>query len=303
MLTIQRASPVGIYEIFRCDPSARGIGFSAAFDFSPDGPFPKIETIRTIRRPERPGDGMSADALDVKSRAKVAYELMEHPWPPGDPWSTHTRESIGAFVRSVVPDARGLKILNAGCGNNDYGLRGSAACVNLDISVRQCRGLSCATVGDIESLPFADAFFDVTVCVGAVINYVEVDKAIPELVRVTKPRGLILIDFESSYSAEIMFSPQWRKPLSVIERMYIDHMDKTYLFSPAQIRAVFERNGSTIVKTGGYHIATAMWERVFTKALIPKAAFAIDSFAARVPGLRSLASSVLFACRKLDAPA
>src|SRR5262245_42979183 len=106
---------------------------------------------------------MSADALDVKSRAKLAYELMEHPWPPGDPWSTHTKNSIGAFVRGVVPDARGLKVLNAGCGNNDYGLRGASVCANMDISMRQCRGLSCAAVGDIERIPFPSDLFDVTV--------------------------------------------------------------------------------------------------------------------------------------------
>ena len=114
----------------------------------------------------------------------------------------------------------------------------------------------------------------------------------------TKPGGLILVDFESSYSAEIMFAPQWRKPLTVIERMYIDHMDKTYLYSPAHIRELFEQTRSTVLSTRGYHIATAMWERIFTKALIPRAAFSIDRFVSRVPGIRGLASSVLFACRK-----
>jgi len=124
------------------------------------------------------------------------------------------------------------------------------------------------------------------------------DKAIPELSRVTKPGGLILVDFESSHSAEIMFSRHWRKPLTVIERMYVDHMDKTYLFSPALIRQMFEQARSTVVAMHGYHIATAMWERVFAQALIPRAAYSIDRLASRVPGLRGLASSVLFACRK-----
>jgi SAM-dependent methyltransferase len=240
---------------------------------------------------------MSADALDVKSRAKIAYELMEHPWPPGDGWSTHTKRSIGEFVREVVPAVDGL-ILNAGCGGNDYGLSGRATCVNLDISMRQCRTLKLPVLGDVENIPFPDDLFDVTICVGAVINYVRPDKAIPELSRVTKPGGLILVDFESSHSAEIMFSRHWRKPLTVIERMYVDHMDKTYLFSPALIRQMFEQARSTVVAMHGYHIATAMWERVFAQALIPRAAYSIDRLASRVPGLRGLASSVLFACRK-----
>jgi SAM-dependent methyltransferase len=240
---------------------------------------------------------MSADAVEVKSRAKLAYGLMEHPWPATDIWSTYTKRSIGAFVREVVPPTDGL-IFNAGCGGNDYGLSGRGPCVNLDISLRQCRGLPAAVVGDVEHIPFPDDLFDLTLCVGAVLNYVQPEKAIPELVRVTKPGGLIVVDFESSYSAEIMFSEQWAKRRSVIERMYVDHMDKTYLFSPGHIREIFEQSRSTVLATRGYHIATAMWERVFTKALIPRAAYSIDRLASRVPGIRALASSVLFACRK-----
>jgi SAM-dependent methyltransferase len=240
--------------------------------------------------------------MDVKARAKVAYELMEHPWPPGDNWSSHTKRSIAEFVREIVPDTSGL-ILNAGCGGNDYGLSGGATCVNLDISMRQCRTLKLPVLGDIEQIPFADNLFDVAVCVGAVINYVDPQKAIPELARVTKPGGLILVDFESSYSAEIMFSRHWRRPLTVIERMYIDHIDKTYLFSPDYIRALLEQRRNAVVATRGYHIATAMWERIFSKALIPKAAYALDKPMSRVPGVRSLASSVLFACQKADSSA
>lgn len=240
---------------------------------------------------------MSVEALDVKSRAKVAYELMEHPWPPGDNWSEHTKRSIGEFVRAVVPNEEGL-ILNAGCGGNDYGLSRRMTCVNLDISLRQCRTLNLPVLGDVEQIPFADNLFDATICVGAVINYVQPEKTIPELTRVTKPGGLILVDFESSYSAEIMFSRHWRQPLTVIERMYVDHMDKTYLFSPEYIRGLFEQARSAVIATRGYHIATAMWERIFAKALIPRAAYSVDRFASRMPGVRSLASSVLFACRK-----
>jgi len=233
----------------------------------------------------------------VKSRAKVAYDQMEHPWPPGDNWSAHTKRSIGEFVRAVVPDREGL-LLNAGSGGNDYGLAARMTCVNLDISLRQCRTLKLPVLGDVEHMPFADAEFDVTLCVGAVINYVRPETAIPELLRVTKPGGLILVDFESSYSAEIMFAPQWRKPITVIERMYIDHMDKTFLYSPGYIRGIFENGGGRIIAARGYHIATAMWERIFRKALIPRAAYSIDRMASRVPGVRALASSVLMACRK-----
>ena len=238
-----------------------------------------------------------ADIAELKSRAKVAYDQMERVWPPGDPWSEYTERSINAFVRRMVP-AGAARILNAGCGGNDYGLARSAITANMDISLRQCRTLPRAVLGDIESIPFPDDFFDVTICVGAVINYVRADIAIGELVRVTRPCGLTLLDFESSFSAEIMVSNYWAKRTSVIERMYVDHMDKQHLYSLAHIRALFERNKSHFLESSGYHTATALWERVFKKALIPGAAFAADPFTSRMPGFRALASSILVACRK-----
>lgn len=238
-----------------------------------------------------------ADIADLKSRARVAYDQMEHVWPPGDPWSEHTERSINAFVRRFVrPGA--LAILNAGCGGNDYGLPRGAITANMDISLRQCRPLPRAVVGDIESIPFPNNAFDVTICTGAVINYVRPEVAIPELVRVTRPGGLTLVDFESSFSAEIMFSKYWAKRTSVIERMYVDHMDKQHLYSLGYVRSLFERCNSRFLESRGYHTATALWERIFTKALIPRAAFAIDPFTSRMPVLRMLASSILIACRK-----
>lgn len=238
-----------------------------------------------------------ADIAELKSRAKTAYDVMDAPWPPGDPWSEHTKANINGFVQRVVP-AGALRILNAGCGGNDYGLPPGTIAANMDISVRQCRALPCPVVGDVEHIPFPDDFFDVTICVGAVINYVRAEVAIPELVRVTKPGGLTLVDFESSFSAEIMFSKPWAKRKSVIERLYVDHMDKTHLYSLGHVRALFERSNSTLVQSHGYHTATALWERIFKKALIPQAAFAIDPFTSRLPVFRALASSILVACQK-----
>ena len=171
-----------------------------------------------------------ADIAELKTRAKTAYDQMEAVWPVDDPWSAYTKRNINAFVQRVVPSGA-LRILNAGCGGNDYGLPPGMIAANMDISMRQCRPLPHPVVGDVEHIPFPDNSFDVTICVGAVINYVRAEVAIPELVRVTKPGGLTLVDFESSFSAEIMFSKPWAKRKSVIERLYIDHMDKTHLYS------------------------------------------------------------------------
>jgi SAM-dependent methyltransferase len=238
-----------------------------------------------------------ADIAELKSRARSAYYQMEDVWPVGDPWSEHTERNINAFVQRFVP-AGARRVLNAGCGGNDYGLPPGTIAANMDISMRQCRPLPRPVVGDVEHIPFADNFFDVTICVGAVINYVRPEVAIPELVRVTKPGGLTLVDFESSFSAEIMFSKPWAKRTSVIERLYVDHMDKQHLYSLGHVRSLFEGSNSRLIESHSYHTATALWERIFRKALIPRAAFTIDPLTSRIPGFRALGSSILVACQK-----
>jgi ubiquinone/menaquinone biosynthesis C-methylase UbiE len=238
----------------------------------------------------------SPDRADVKSRAKTAYEVTETIWPDTDAWSAHTKQNIGEFVGHLV-DRSSATILNAGCGGNDYSLSANWV-VNLDISLRQCQALQRAVVGDIETIPFTDNHFDVVICVGAVLNYSEPYSAIPELIRVTKPSGLIIVDFETTHTAELLFSRDWGKRVSVIERDYAGRLDKTFLFSTYHISRILYQFGAEIVTTRYYHTATALWRRIFPEAMLPKHTFSSDKLVSRIPGLRTLASNVIFACRK-----
>jgi SAM-dependent methyltransferase len=237
------------------------------------------------------------DRGDVKSRAKAAYERLEDIWPETDAWSTHTRRNIMKVIDRYI-DERHCAILNAGCGNNDYGLLKGAACVNLDFSTPQCRKMERAVVADIESIPFPTDHFDATVCVGAVLNYVEPYDAIPELVRVTRRGGPILLDFETTSTAELLFSRQWAKRVSVVERSYAGRLDKTFLFSVHHIRAILAQHAVEVVAAHHYHLSTAIWHRTFSKSRLPSAILSIDEGLSRLPGLRFLASNVIFVGRK-----
>jgi SAM-dependent methyltransferase len=237
------------------------------------------------------------DALNIKSRAKKTYETIEKIWPETDAWSIHTRHNIAECVSQFIGFSHDT-ILNAGCGDNDYGFSRHAFCVNLDMALRQCRNLKQAVVADIETLPFPTDHFQATVCVGAVLNYVEPYNAIPELVRVTKPGGIILLDFETTHTAEIIFSKHWGKRVSVIERSYAGRLDKTFLFSAEHIKRILSQDGIELLAAHHYHTTTAIWQRVFPDAALPLTLLRSDRWLSRIPGLRTLASNVIFACRK-----
>jgi SAM-dependent methyltransferase len=240
---------------------------------------------------------ISSDRKDVRSRAKFAYERIEVIWPEADDWSVHTREQIADCVARNLRE-REIAILNAGCGGNDYGLSSIGVCTNIDISFRQCRNLSNSMVGDIEALPFGTSRFDAVVCVGAVINYSEPYASIPELLRVTRSGGLLLLDFETTTSAELLFSNHWGKRVSVVERSYADRTDKTFLFSPDHIMRILDQYGAKIVHTHCYHTATAIWRRAFPTLRLPQSVLSSDRYVSQWPGIKLLASNITFVCQK-----
>ena len=59
-----------------------------------------------------------------------------------------------------------------------------------------------AMVGDIESLPFDDASFDVAISTGA-LEYVDADAAVRQLSRVTRPGGMVVVSMLNP------LSPYW----------------------------------------------------------------------------------------------
>lgn len=237
------------------------------------------------------------DRKDVKSRAKKAYQEIDAIWPETDAWSTHTHAVISKVIAQSVGQTR-IAILNVGCGNNDYGLSARATCLNLDLSLRQCQKVQKSVVADVEAIPFCDGQFDATICVGAVLNYAEPYEAIPELVRVTKPKGLLIVDFETTTTAELLFLNQWGRRVGVVERDYAGRRDKTFLFSAEHIKRILAQNQVEVIEARHYHLTTAMWSRVFPSEGYPSVLFAIDAWLSSVRGLRSFASNVIFVCRK-----
>ncbi len=107
----------------------------------------------------------------------------------------------------VEPYARGRRVLEAGCGT---GLllsridRVASRAIGVDLSAGMLarareRGLT-VVQGSITALPFADASFD-TVCSFKVLAHVpDIDGALRELARVTRPGGHLVLEFYNRWS-------------------------------------------------------------------------------------------------------
>ena len=80
-------------------------------------------------------------------------------------------------------------------------------------------------VGSVEKIPLPDNFVDCVICVGSVINYVDIQKTLLEFSRILKPHGVLILEYERSNSAEFLFTKKYAK--TVFMQMY-HYNDQTH---------------------------------------------------------------------------
>jgi len=147
----------------------------------------------------------------------------------------------GAFFDACVPDARGLRVLDAGCGHGYYfmglALQG-AHVVGIDLSpadvrkgARLAHGLGLSNgadeavgatarylAGSLTELPFANGAFDVVVC-NSVLEHIPQDgQALAEMRRVLRPGGRLVLTVDCderplALGALQQVPPAWKRRL------------------------------------------------------------------------------------------
>lgn len=107
----------------------------------------------------------------------------------------------------LLNKAKGKKILDVACGTGRFlHLYGDREIHGIDISsdqLKEARKLNLAkklTVADAENIPYPDNFFDVVITSQFIEHIPQYEQVIKEMVRVTKPKGSLIIDFPNKHS-------------------------------------------------------------------------------------------------------
>ena len=207
-----------------------------------------------------------SEAADIRRSAQALYADGQAIWHKQDRWNSHKRAGIERFVTDkCMPILGGARtILNAGSGGEPYGWMPTHS-INTDLFLEQVKRLSRGVVSDICRLPFADATFDLNICVGSVLNYVSLLEALAELSRSLKRRGHLIIHFESSNSFEQWFTPNWNKSVARITTINSGRVDKIWVYSPKFVVEVLASFGLQVRQRDSFHIASAMASRLGQK--------------------------------------
>ncbi len=217
-----------------------------------------------------------------------------------DKWHQFTANSIAyeisKFFDEVSPDPDCL-ILNAGAGGNDFGLLNTKV-INLDISETRISRMINPVVASVEQIPLANESVDYIVCVGSVINYCDAAAVIAEFSRVIRKSGVLILEFESSFSAELMIQSAYGQASAIAETFYAGQSEAVWVYAPRYITNLLSAAEFDIRRRVPIHILSP-WGLLFLRRAKLAAAIApLDRAVRKIPFLSRWASNYLLFCEK-----
>lgn len=237
--------------------------------------------------------------IDLNEVAKK-YHSRQQIWEPNDKWHLYNHEKIGQFLNQInLKDSLQNKlILNAGSGGQGYDLpENNMYHFDLvDVNIKDKKNYS---IGNIESLPYANGFFDMVLCVGEVINYCDAFKSIHEFSRVLKMGGELILEYESSRTLELIFRKEFNTSSVITQTFFQGRPEMLWYYSENYINSILNEVGMEIVKIERFHILSILVYRITQSSNFSVKFATLDAIARNIPGIKGCASNVIICARKI----
>lgn len=230
-----------------------------------------------------------------KEKVRNFYKNVDTVWPKYDKWHLVNQKEIVKFIHRLNLN-QNCNILNAGSGGNNYGL--DIDMHHVDIAENKICKFKHYTVGDIEKMPFTNEYFDISLCVGSVINYCDAFAAIREISRVTKHKGLLILEFENSFSFEFKNTDAFKSNASIITTNYFNKPHTMWVYSLEYIISILNNYNFIIDKIYTYHILSSIIY-YYTKNENAAAKYAVFDIILRyIPIIYKYSGNVILKCYK-----
>lgn len=199
------------------------------------------------------------DADEVIAAAARNYGAGQPVWHALDRWNEVKRRRIDLFVRrhrEAVFDSRHYN-LDAGCGSHAYDWMPDNT-ISLDRFASQLASKGHAVSANIERLPFRDEAFGSIVCIASVLNYVSAAETVGEFARTLRPKGKLVLHFETSNSLEHIGTARWNSSVALLRTINAGRDDTVWVYSPSYITALATSFGLRTLRRRGFHILSAL---------------------------------------------
>ena len=230
------------------------------------------------------------------------YNSLEMVWDPKDKWHIITHEMIGNFIHSGlqhIPTNHDMKILNAGSAGNNYGMETNDNLFQIDIAHKNLKANHNAIIGNIEMLPLRDKSFNLIICVGSVLNYCDPQLVLREFTRVLKLSGYIILEFESSYTFELLGRKSFNKGVTFVKTFYNGTQENIWYFSEKYIYNLFQVYGYSILMRQKCHILSPLIYRITKNENIAAKFARFDKLCLKIPIIEKFSSNTIILAKKL----
>ncbi|HXS36538.1 MAG TPA: methyltransferase domain-containing protein [Flavipsychrobacter sp.] len=222
------------------------------------------------------------------------YNDLDIIWHVKDKWHMHTKAMIDTFIAKTLKN-RNLedwKILNAGSAGYSYGLD-ERNIIHIDIAAKRLNKLANSLVADVQNIPLPGEQFDLIICVGSVINYCDPLLVIKEFSRLLKSAGKLILEFENSFTLELLGKRSFNQKAVVIDSFYNGQPEKVWFFSE---RYILELASLYNLRQSDYsrcHILSPFAYRLFKSERFAARLGKLDVFCRHVPFLRKFSSNTI----------
>lgn len=202
---------------------------------------------------------------DIKHVENVATENYgkSEPWPDNDIWHIHTYNILHKYVQDKLNELNldnTQIVLNAGCGRTTYETH--ATIIYMDIIKEYINMFENYIVGSVENIPLSDNSVDCVICVGSVINYVDIQKTLLEFSRILKPDGFLILEYERSNSAEFLFTKKYAKTVFMQAYHYNKQTHYLWMYNEKFVLQLAEFYNFLCKKKYRYHSISSLFFRL-----------------------------------------
>jgi ubiquinone/menaquinone biosynthesis C-methylase UbiE len=223
----------------------------------------------------------SQEQLAIEAHSAVATPFAQrYTGLEGDPFQNcflYSRFQLDRWLNRYIPLAGdGLRILDAGCGPGHYssllhergfrvtGIDGSEEM--LAIARASSLGVEFKLADLTRSLPFPDSSFDYIVCIEVLRYLPDVNRILPELVRILRPGGTCLITAMPLFNA----NGYWfvNRAAGLLRTKTISPL-RQFFATSSELRRQFRKSGFTTVSVHGVYTGPVNWVERLASGLLP----------------------------------
>ena len=179
-----------------------------------------------------------------------------------DKWHECVGLTIQEFLHNYLDeiDLTNKVILNAGSGGECYNIQKDM--IHLDLVENNIKNFPFHIQASITNIPLYNDSVDIIICVGSVINYTNAEIAISEFNRILKKNGILILEFERSDSADLLFNKKHHQDKVNMTYFYQNNEHFLTLYSEKYILNLIKNNSFSILRKKRFHTLSSFFVRL-----------------------------------------